>query len=317
MLKYLQKVLGKTAVNKNKVNDIALPVYLRRYSYECFEIYGREYIFVAPKGELNLKSYNVQRINIETIFHMPSVLVANGATSRQKHNLVENGIMFVVEGGQLFMPTVGLILGKEKESVKKVIQHFTPQIQQCALFFLYMGNREYSTNEISAKLKMNLMAVSRGVVALAEFDVIQVTYKARQKLYSRNVGTRQYIDKINSFLINPVAEEVIIRKDNFSGNLKAGYTALSEYSDIADNDLQTFAVYKKHFTVDCEQCINEGDNLILNGEYIKVQLWKYDPIIFSVDEKVDRLSLALSFSKSDERTEAAIEKLREEIYADI
>jgi len=316
MLKYLQSVLGEEAVEKCKAKAVNLPVYLKRYSYERFKIYGQSYVFVVPTGKVNLKSYNVQRFNIEKLFGMPAVLIANGLTSRQKHNLIENRVMFVAENEQLFMPAVGLVLGKEKKE-GKTLQSFTPQTQLCSLFFIYMANKAYAAKEISAKLKINPMAVSRGVTVLEELNIIAATNKARQKFYSRRVDIRQYIDTVKPLLISPIAEEVITKKELLPYSVKAGYTALSEYSDLVDDDTPTYAVFKKDFALNSEQFAYESDNLILDDSYVKVQLWKYDPVIFEKDGRVDRLSLLLSFGETDERTEAAIESLWEDLYGNV
>ena len=49
-------------------------------------------------------------------------------------------------------------------------------------------------------------------------------------------------------------------------------------------------------------------------EYVHVEVWKYDPLIFMKDNCVDKLSLYLSFgNNNDERTEEALEALMEEI----
>ena len=52
----------------------------------------------------------------------------------------------------------------------------------------------------------------------------------------------------------------------------------------------------------------------LNDKIVKIEVWKYNPMIFMTDNCVDRLSLYLSFANdNDERTEESLEELMKEI----
>ena len=61
-----------------------------------------------------------------------------------------------------------------------------------------------------------------------------------------------------------------------------------------------------------EKLVNEQ---IDPDEQVRVELWEYEPKLFSEDNMVDRLSVALSFAgNEDERVEEVIEELLEGVW---
>ena len=90
-----------------------------------------------------------------------------------------------------------------------------------------------------------------------------------------------------------------------------GESLLSELSLLTPPRIAEYAVY--HNKIDKLLLTNE---LIDPNEQVKVELWNYDPLLFSKDnETTDIISLVISlFETEDERIEIVLEQLLEKIW---
>ena len=92
--------------------------------------------------------------------------------------------------------------------------------------------------------------------------------------------------------------------------LLSGYSALSEYSMMNPPAVTCFAA----------RSISEWDKVSSSklqnaDDQYAVELWRYDPTIFSNNGCVDKLSLALALSEdTDERVEESVEELLDAVW---
>lgn len=312
---YLENLLGKSNVAIENNRDIVLPLYLNCYEYAVISLYGISYVFVAAKERLNVKAYKAQRYKIETLFDCSAVLVMDKPRTAQRHNLIENNIMFVETGKQLFMPSVGLALRNTQDRVPLQVEKFTPQTQLCALFFLYYREGEYTVKQIAEKTKLNHMAITRGMRVLEELKLVASRNVGRTKHYRLCENEMCYLEKVERYAVSPVYKSVWVnRNKKIHAVLRAGYSALSDYSMLADNEYETYAISKEAYKQIEKSIQIEFEDLLDEQEYIKLEFWKYDPAIFAENGIVDKFSLYMSFEQSqDERTEAILKGIKESI----
>lgn len=317
LLEYLKKIFGEQAVKECDLNLRWLPLYLgNTYRFYGISIYNKAYAFARPQSTLNLKSYKVQEKKAEAILSVPVVLCADKLMFQQRENLINSGVEFVEPGKQIYMPSLGVVLNDKRNSADtKSIEKFTPQIQLCALFFLYKKEKEYTAKEISETTGLNVMAVSRGVSALTELELLSVRKASRTNYYTIKASKNKFLESIKDYLISPVLKRVYTDgKTILNVGIKSGYTALSQLTSVVDDSIQTYAVSKTTYKLIESNCRESSDMFSLNDKIVKIEVWKYDPTIFMVDNCVDRLSLYLSFAKdNDERTEESLEELMKEI----
>ena len=317
LLEYLKKIFGEPAVKECNLNLRWLPLYLSNtYRFYGISIYNKSYAFALPQSTLNLKSYKVQEKKAEDILSVPVVLCADKLMFQQRENLINSGVEFVEPGKQIYMPSLGVVLNDKRNSADtKPIEKFTPQIQLCALFFLYKKEKEYTAKEISETTGLNVMAVSRGVSALTELELLSVRKAARTNYYTIKASKNKFLESIKDYLISPVLKRVYTDgKIIFNVGIKSGYTALSQLTSVVDDSIQTYAVSRTTYKSIEDNCRESLDMFSLNDKIFKIEVWRYDPMIFMADNCVDRLSLYLSFAKdNDERTEESLEELMKEI----
>jgi len=210
LLEYLKKIFGEPAVKECNLNLRWLPLYLSNtYRFYGISIYNKSYAFALPQSTLNLKSYKVQEKKAEDILSVPVVLCADKLMFQQRENLINSGVEFVEPGKQIYMPSLGVVLNDKRNSADtKPIEKFTPQIQLCALFFLYKKEKEYTAKEISETTGLNVMAVSRGVSALTELELLLVRKAARTNYYTIKASKNKFLESIKDYLISPVLKRV-------------------------------------------------------------------------------------------------------------
>jgi predicted HNH restriction endonuclease len=107
---------------------------------------------------------------------------------------------------------------------------------------------------------------------------------------------------------------VLVRKISTQASfLKAGFTALSEYTMISEDRVPAYAT-----GIDAYQQMKHK-NMIKEVSYpeeaeAKIEVWRYQPEILSSLETVDKLSLFLSMkNETDERVQSALNELMEGI----
>ena len=108
LTEYLKSVFGKENVKNLPRAKIALPLYLRQFSYELVSLYEKTYVFVGSANEVNLRAYKTQKNNIERFFECEAVLIENNCNAQKRKTLIDNGILFVEVGKQVFIHTLGV-----------------------------------------------------------------------------------------------------------------------------------------------------------------------------------------------------------------
>ena len=124
---------------------------------------------------------------------------------------------------------------------------------------------------------------------------------------------KQYYEKARRFLINPVQKVVTVKRDKSIQNMTyAGETALSRMSMLNPPEIEEVAVYKADMKINEFEMLDE--RLSEPTKLVRIQLWKYNPLLFASNGMVDKVSLACSFiDNKDERIESSIEEMLEEI----
>ena len=92
------------------------------------------------------------------------------------------------------------------------------------------------------------------------------------------------------------------------------YILFRQLKVIVDDSVKTCAISKNAYKTIEDRCRQSLDEFLLSEKVVKVEVWKYDPMIFKNNDCVDTLSLYLSFeNENDERTNEALNELMKEI----
>jgi hypothetical protein len=101
-------------------------------------------------------------------------------------------------------------------------------------------------------------------------------------------------------------------------SLLAGLEALAQLTMINGPEYSIRAIGQNQFS-NMQEAIVRDEAMVKDMKLAELQIWAYDPLLFSVDGHVDPLSLYLSLMDSkDERVDMALEDMlrRQRWYTD-
>ena len=152
------------------------------------------------------------------------------------------------------------------------------------------------------------MTLTKAVKQLEETELFVTSKDGVNKIIESKYGRTELFEKGKKYLSNPVIKSGYIDKENITDDMVyTSETALSEKTMLNPSKVVTYAIEGKKF--DKKKLIDE---LVDPNKQVKLELWAYNPRLFSNDSNVDNLSLVLSFEgNDDERIEEAIDEILE------
>ena len=286
----------------------SLPVYIAgSYEFRVAYIGDKRCIMIAPTEELvTLPALKKQIAKIQQIDNAPVVLELVTVSNYRRKSLIENNIPFVTER-QAFLPFIGTILTNEKEPAK-LEGKFVYSTQLLFLLYLYSKKKRLYISEAGKVLPFTAMTLTRAVRQLEATDLFLSAKDGVNKFIESNYSRWELFEKAKVYLTTPVRRVGYIDKVQITKNMVyAGETALSEKTMLNPGRILTYAISEKYY--DRTSMIEE---LIDPYKQVRLELWAYDPRLFSEDNSADDISVVLSFEGTgDERIEEAIEELQE------
>ncbi len=305
-----------------KWSDVSkIPLFLRNiYQIYTMKILGTQCILLEIIGEApGIENIQKHLNRIEKITNQQIVFYYKVISRYRRKSLIKNKISFIVADGQMFLPFLGLNLKKTTDYFEKERKIFTPSAQAAFLYFLYNKMNLVNTTEISKILGWNQMTASRALnelykARLLNFEIGGKT--GRSKVY-RRITDPDYFKKGNELLRSPIKKTFFVKMQP-KNSFVAGLEALAELSMINSPEFKVRAIYHKYFdSRDLE--IIRNDDIVKDKKIVELQVWEYNPQLFTKIDIVDKASLYASLKEeNDERIEQALDEVLqgEEWYTD-
>lgn len=290
-----------------------LPLYIvSNYQFYTAYIENIRCIVIIPIEELpTLPSLKKQIQKIRVIDDVPVVLYSKTISFYRRKSLLENHLPFITDK-QTFLPFIGALLVDEKEP-EKIKDKFVYSTQLLFLAYMYNHEKKVYVSDLSKSLPFSAMTLSRAVKQLEMTDLFLVYKDGVNKVIESKYSHKELFEHIQHYLLTPVRQVGYMNKSLVTDYMVlAGETALSEMSMLNPSRLRTYAVYEKDF--DKTQLIDE---LIDPEVQVKVEIWAYDPQLFTHTNIADTLSIVLSLKENkDERIEEVLEDILEKELTD-
>lgn len=259
---------------------------------------------VALKKQMGIYEDKLQS-NIAFSFHT--------ITKTQRNSLIYHRIPFVALPEQIYLPFLGVVLSNHFRKPKEIKKEkMMPVTQELFLYLLYQKDVSVLKSAAADALGLTRTSITRASDQLLEMNLIEQEKTGKEIHMKLSHDPQESIEIAKPYMINPVQSKLTINKSDFHKELLyAGETALSRYSMLNPPQIPEVAVYKA--TID-KNDLHEVDAKWSDPDtIITVELWKYDPLLFSSSDKVDPVSLACSLKDlEDERVEMAIDEMMEE-----
>jgi len=308
---YLAENIGDEITINPLENRKMFPVMIRnQYIFYEMTILGNSCLLMEAAGEMpSIEKLQKHIRQIEKQANRQIVLLYKEITRYRRKSLIEKRIPFVVEGGQMYLPFLGLDLKKGQEHLETEVKYFTASAQIAYLYFLYHKEEVVNVTGFADKFGITKMTASRALNDLYHANLI--TYRvsgktARSKEYKR-ISDPEYFLKGRMYIKSPVKKVVFTKAEPLNA-LIAGLDALAEVSMMNPPGYRVVAMSKEQFNSQGIEIIKNKDR-IKDEKVAEVQLWDYDPKLFSDKQHVDKLSLYASLKEeNDERIEQALEE---------
>ncbi|WP_295290858.1 MarR family transcriptional regulator [uncultured Catenibacterium sp.] len=294
-------------------NKSILPLYIvNSYQFYAAYIENIRCIVIKPIEELpTLPSLKKQIQKIRVIDDVPIVLYSKTISFYRRKSLLENHIPFMTDK-QVFLPFIGTLLVDEK-GIEKTKDKFVYSTQLLFLAYMYNHEKKVYVSDLSKNLPFSAMTLSRAVKQLEMTDLFLVYKDGVNKVIESKYSYKELFERIQHHLLTPVRQVGYMDQSLITNYMVlAGEIALSEMTMLNPSRLRTYAVYEKDF--DKTQLIDE---LIDPDVQVKVEIWAYDPHLFTHTNIADTLSIVLSLKENkDERIEEVLEDILEKELTD-
>ena len=313
-MKYLENALNLKVTFRDWPEQTLLPYLLTdRYRFRLASLGGTGALFVYPKGEPEPISTIKKHFDlIAKSAVVPPVLILEKCTARQRKALIDNHIAFVVEDRQIYLPFMGILLQETFSAEGNEKASLLPSAQMLLFYYIYSRRRELPMNQLPEKLQLSAMSVSRAVTQLEEAGLLR-TYKIGvNKIITSDLHGRDLYSQAEGFLRSPVKKQGYLERTANAEAVKAGLTALSEYTMLNSPGVDTFALKKLP-----DKSMQMERSLADAAAQQCIQLWTYDPGILASGGCVDILSLHQSLKdETDERIQGELDELLEKFWED-
>lgn len=287
-------------------NKSILPLYIvSNYQFYTAYIENIRCTVIIPIDELpTLPLLKKQIQKIRVIDDVPVVLYSKTISFYRRKSLLENHIPFMTDK-QVFLPFIGTLLVDEKET-EKIKDKFVYSTQLLFLAYMYNHEKKVYVSDLLKSLPFSAMTLSRAVKQLEMTDLFLVYKDGVNKVIESKYSYKELFDRIQHYLLTPVRQVGYMDQSLVTDHMVlSGESALSEMSMLNPSRIRTYAVYEKDF--DKTQLIDE---LIDPDVQVKVEIWAYNPQLFTHTNISDTLSIVLSLKENkDERIEKILEDI--------
>lgn len=309
---YLRKNIDAHTTIQTCHKKNSFPVFLQN-TYRFYEMTVLETRCILLEVLDDMPNIDQLKKHIRQIRNLTShqiVLLYKDITRYRRKSLIENGIAFLVENGQMYLPFLCLDLQKAREQIKKEVKQFTTAAQVAYLYFLYHKDEIVNIASLTKKMGFSSMTASRALNELYRLNLItfEVGGKTERSKEYRRISDPNYFMIGREYLKSPV-RKIVHTKNRPSGALTAGLDALSELSMINPPAHSVMALDRDKLDKEPIEII-ENNDLIKDLRLVELQLWDYDPNLFSDKHHVDLVSLYASLQgEREERVEQALEEV--------
>ena len=239
----------------------------------------------------------------------PAAFLFHTLNKIQRDALTKRMIPFLCLPEQIFLPFLGVALSNRFVEQKTLPSNkMSPMTQVLFLYFIYKaGDKPVFKKQAALELNISQMSVTRASTQLEAMGLIKQEAQGKELWMKATATGQEYYDLARPFLINPLHKTLVTnRTPELMDLTKAGETALSMHSMLNAPPVPVVAADKKAILIQDLKIVDEKWQP--ENELIQVELWKYDPALFSYDGTVDPISLAVSLRDvHDERVQGELE----------
>lgn len=295
-----------------------LPFFLLN-AYDFFEIslLNKSCLVMIPKDESEMTPATVQKHWEQVImkWNAPCIYVQSHISSHNRKRLINHRVPFIIPNNQIYLPDLGIDLREHFVNKQIPKKFFSPAAQAVIIFALSDANIErFNPSELAKKLGYTLMTMTRAFNELETVGVGKMIREGKNRWWIFQDTKKDLWDQTKGMLRSPIRnrESMKLLPAAQWPQTLAGISALAETTMINPPLIPVFAMGVEEY-----RDTNSPKGLHLSSADeadLVLEIWNYNPQLFSKHGRVDPFSLYLSLRETkDERIEVSLEELMEKI----
>lgn len=313
MREILESMLHVAVKEKEVPSLEQLPLFLKNgYEIKFFSVGEVEVFFIKPKEQITVTALYKHWKRFEALTERFCVIYGNEFTRYRRERMIELGIPFYFGRDNLYLPFLGIALGKKRNRDLPEIEKFAPVTQKMLLLALYENWRRITTREISEKMGISRATAARCLTELQALNLPLTGIQGTTKYYQYEGSAENLYGMCKAYFDNPIAKSYALAEIPKGPSCYGGLTAIEGYSMLADNDYPTFAVTREEYR-------KFGLNQYKTQPKTERPICAVQVLRYKIEQKglIDPISAVLCVpteEKEDPRIAGAIEKVLEDVF---
>ena len=215
MKEFLEKTLRQNVImTENKEVYKKLPLaYCGRYDIFTVETNGVLWMAIHPKDNVGLVMLRRDRAGVEKMTGLNCAIFLDRTTFYIKEKMMEEGIPFVIEGKQVFLPFIGYLLSKENERELAPVYLISFLTQKMLLMAIYERWNEVKVSDAAKRIGVSTKSASRCFDELEYLNIDVLGMKGKSRVINIPDDRKQLWQQIERVLRNPVIRRFVLRED--------------------------------------------------------------------------------------------------------
>ena len=312
MEKFLKDIFGIDAVCRKFYDFAGLShLLVDAYEYILVEINEVKFVAIAPIYEQPTIPTLVNHMKkISSAKNLPVVYHPRSLTYSKMKGLLQQKVPFIVDAKQAYMPFLGMFLQAVSDEKNEKVKFSLPA-QLLAMMYLYSREPFLYIKKAVEFLPYSAMSITRAMRELEVSELFYVEKDKQNKVLRSQLAKQELFEELKARFNSPIWKRGYIDNGCVAKEMVlAGEDALAEKSMLANTLPAKYAAYKKN--VDVSTLHNE---LLDSKKQSELQLWSYNPLLFSQLDIPDPISLVVSLMYvHDERVNQALDGIMEEVW---
>ncbi|MCD8011499.1 MAG: helix-turn-helix domain-containing protein [Lachnospiraceae bacterium] len=314
MHEYLERIMHQSITERPYDSVGKLPLGCRNaFELTILGIQKQEILLATPIDTMNLTELRKMRIQLERYTGYRCVFYLKKANWYSVPKMVEEGIPFIWEDHQIYLPFLGVLLQKNEQRTPKRCSVISFLTQKLLLKALYENWQNVSAVQAAEKLEVSRMSITRCFDEIEALGMPFLKVSGRSRRFFALNDKKSMWEEMRPFLRNPVIREFRPERKPDADMVLSGISALEEYSMLGEDNYVTYAVGKDQVAALGLKSIRE---VPVNEEPVCIVQEVGYLLPFKKGKAVDPLSLTLILSDEeleDPRVESCMNEMLEEL----
>jgi DNA-binding MarR family transcriptional regulator len=268
---------------------------------------------MIPKGDETPTPATIRKHMdmVEKTLKKKTIFMDSVITSFNRKRLIEYKVPFIIPENQLYLPDLGIDLREHFIKQKSNPDIFGPVTHAVIIYVLTRKPTEAVTpKQLAETLGYSKMSMTRAINEIETAGLAEIATKGRERQVCFGQDKRNLWEKALPYLKTPVKDRVWLNRVKTDWEIcEAGLTALSRFSMMVPPKQTVYAIrdleWKKLKQKQPDDILAYADEAKAN-----LEIWRYDPLLFSKEGRVDPFSLFLSLKEiDDERITSALDEM--------